>query len=435
MKIAVVGTGYVGLVVGTVFAEHGHEVTCIDKDPKRIEPLKKGKAPIYEPGLEELVQRNLDEERLRFTTDLAEGIKDCLVIFLAVGTPDGPDGQADLSQVWAVAEAVGKTLPGYRIIVQKSTCPVGTARRIKEIIGKLTKHPFDVVSNPEFLKEGSAVNDMMKPDRVVIGCDDVRVREIMRELYAPFLRTGNPLLMMSVESAELSKYAANTMLACRISLINELANLAEAYGADINEVRIAVGSDERIGPHFLFPGLGFGGSCFPKDVLAATHMSRAKGLESPVLEGISKTNDYQQERFIKRIIASYNGKLKGKKLAIWGLSFKPGTDDLRCAPALRVIDELLAAGASLTAFDPVAGPGVQARYGDKVEIAKKMYDPITGADGLVICTEWREFRNPDFARMGKAMKQKRIFDGRNLYTPATVAEHGFKYASIGRPDA
>jgi UDPglucose 6-dehydrogenase len=435
VKIAVVGTGYVGLVVGTVFAEHGHEVTCIDKDPKRIEPLKKGKAPIYEPGLEELVQRNLEEDRLKFTTDLKEGIKDCLVIFLAVGTPDGPDGQADLSQVWAVAEAVGKALPGYRIIVQKSTCPVGTARRIEGIMKKLTKHDFDVVSNPEFLKEGSAVNDMMKPDRVVIGCDDVRVGELMKELYAPFLRTGNPLLMMSVESAELAKYASNTMLACRISLINELANLAEAYGADINEVRLAVGSDERIGPHFLFPGLGFGGSCFPKDVLAATHMSRAKGLEAPVLEGIWKTNNYQQERFIKRILESYNGKLKGKKIALWGLAFKPGTDDLRCAPALRVIDALLAAGAQVCAFDPVAGPGVKAKYGNKVDIAKKMYDPLTGADGLVICTEWREFRNPDFARMKKAMKQKKIFDGRNLYTPSVVADAGFKYASIGRPDA
>jgi UDPglucose 6-dehydrogenase len=435
VKIAVVGTGYVGLVVGTVFAEHGHEVTCIDKDPKRIEPLKKGKAPIYEPGLEELVQRNLAEERLRFTTNLAEGIKDCLVIFLAVGTPDGPDGQADLTQVWAVAEAVGKAIPGYRIIVQKSTCPVGTARRIKGIIAKLTKHPFDIVSNPEFLKEGSAVNDMMKPDRVVIGCEDVRVLEIMKELYGPFLRTGNPLLDMSIESAELSKYAANTMLACRISLINELANLAEAYGADINEVRIAVGSDERVGPHFLFPGLGFGGSCFPKDVLAAAHMARAAGLESPIIEGIAKTNNYQQERFIRRIVKSYGGSLKGQKIGVWGMSFKPGTDDLRCAPALRVVDELLAAGASVVAFDPVSGPGVKARYGDRIVVAKKMYDAAAAADGLVICTEWREFRNPDFERIASLMKQKKIFDGRNLYTPQTVAEHGFQYVSIGRPDA
>jgi len=435
VKIAVVGTGYVGLVVGTVFAEHGHEVTCIDKDPNRIEPLKKGRAPIYEPGLEELVQRNLDEDRLRFTTNLKEGIKDCLVIFLAVGTPDGPDGQADLSAVWAVAEQVGKAMPGYRIIVQKSTCPVGTAARVKELIKKQTKHPFDVVSNPEFLKEGSAVNDMMKPDRVVIGCDDVRVLEIMKELYAPFLRTGKPFLSMSLQSAELSKYAANTMLACRISLINELANLAEAYGADINEVRIAIGSDERIGPHFLFPGLGFGGSCFPKDVLAAAHMAKSKGLESPILEGIWKTNNYQQERFIKRIISGYSGKLKGKKLAVWGLSFKPGTDDLRCAPALRVVDELLAAGASIVAFDPVSGPNAEAKYGKKIEIAKKMYDAVDGADGLVICTEWREFRNPDFKRIASSLKQKKIFDGRNLYNPQTVADAGFKYVSIGRPDA
>lgn len=434
MRISVVGTGYVGLVVGTVFAEHGHDVTCIDKNPNRIDPLKHGKIPIYEPGLEELVLRNIEEGRLRFTTDLAEGIADSLLIFLAVGTPDGPDGRADLSQVWAVAEEVGKAMPGYRIIVQKSTCPVGTARRIKEIIEGLSTHPFDIVSNPEFLKEGTAVNDMMKPDRVVIGCEDVRVLEIMKELYAPFLRTGNPLLAMNVESAELAKYAANTMLACRISLINELANLAEAYDADINEVRLAVGHDERIGPHFLFPGLGFGGSCFPKDVLAAAHMARAKGLNSPILDGITQTNNYQQTRFIQRIREHYSDDLSSMKLAVWGMSFKPGTDDLRNAPALRVVDALLEADADLTVFDPVCGPLVQDRYGERLKVAKRMYDAIEGADGLIICTEWREFRNPDFERMSSLMKQRKIFDGRNLYLPATLVEHGFNYFSIGRPD-
>lgn len=434
MKIAVVGTGYVGLVAGTVFAEHGHDVTCIDKNPNRIEPLKKGKVPIYEPGLEELVLRNFNEDRLHFTTNLKDGIADCLIVFLAVGTPDGPDGRADLSQVWAVAEEVGKSIPGYRIIVQKSTCPVGTARRIKEIIGGLTKHPFDVVSNPEFLKEGSAVNDMMKPDRVVIGCDDVRVLEIMKELYAPFLRTGKPLLSMSIASAELSKYAANTILASRISLINEFANISEAYGADIDDVRIAVGTDERVGPHFLFPGLGYGGSCFPKDVLAAAHMAKEKGLPAPIIEGIARTNEYQQTHFVQRILDHFGGKLKGKRIAMWGMSFKPGTDDLRMAPSLRVAEALITAGAHVAAFDPVSGPGVQAHFGDRIEIVKRMYDATEGADALVICTEWREFRNPNFERLANSMKQKKVFDGRNLYNPQTLADHGFKYFSVGRPD-
>lgn len=434
MKISVVGTGYVGLVVGTCFAEHGHEVVCVDKDPNRIDPLKEGKIPIYEPGLEELVIRNMAEDRLTFTTDLAEGIADCLIVFLAVGTPDGPDGQADLSQVWAVAKEVGKAMQGYRVVVSKSTCPVGTAHRIKKIIHEETEHPFDVVSNPEFLKEGTAVEDMMKPDRVVIGYENPAVLEIMKELYAPFLRTGKPLLAMTIPSAELSKYAVNTMLAARISLINELANLAKAYDADITEVRQAIGADERIGPHFLFPGLGFGGSCFPKDVLAAAYMAREKGLETHILEGISKTNIYQQNLFTSRILEHYGSDLSDKKFAMWGASFKPGTDDLRNAPALRVLDALLEAGATVSIFDPVSGPNVAAIYGDRVSVEKKMYDGLDDADGLIICTEWREFRNPDFERMGALMKQKKIFDGRNLYEPKTLVNHGFNYFSIGRPD-
>lgn len=434
MKISVVGTGYVGLVVGTCFAEHGHEVVCVDKDPNRIDPLKEGKIPIYEPGLEELVVRNMAEDRLTFTTDLAEGIADCLIVFLAVGTPDGPDGQADLSQVWAVAKEVGKAMQGYRVVVSKSTCPVGTAHRIKKIIHEETEHPFDVVSNPEFLKEGTAVEDMMKPDRVVIGYENPAVLEIMKELYAPFLRTGKPLLAMTIPSAELSKYAVNTMLAARISLINELANLANAYDADITEVRQAIGADERIGPHFLFPGLGFGGSCFPKDVLAAAYMAREKGLETHILEGISKTNIYQQNLFTSRILEHYGSDLSDKKFAMWGASFKPGTDDLRNAPALRVLDALLEAGATVSIFDPVSGPNVAAIYGDRVSVEKKMYDGLDDVDGLIICTEWREFRNPDFERMGALMKQKKIFDGRNLYEPKTLVNHGFNYFSIGRPD-
>ena len=434
MKIAVVGTGYVGLVAGTVFAEHGHEVVCIDKDPGRIEPLWRGEIPIYEPGLEELVTRNIEEERLTFTTNLAEGIAECLLIFLAVGTPDGPDGQADLSQVWAAAEEVGRAMPGYRIVISKSTCPVGTAHRIQEIIGGVTEHPFDIVSNPEFLKEGTAVEDMMKPDRVVIGCEDVRVLEIMKELYAPFLRTGKPLLAMSIPSAELAKYAVNTMLAARISLINELANLANAYGADITEVRQAIGADERLGPHFLFPGLGFGGSCFPKDVLAAAHMARTKNLNAYILESISKTNDYQQDLFAQRILTHYGDDLSGTKLAMWGASFKPGTDDLRNAPALRVLDALLEANAEVSIFDPVSGPKVKQIYSDRITVAPKMYDALTDADGLIICTEWREFRNPDFERMAGLMKQRKIFDGRNIYEPKTLVDHDFCYFSIGRPD-
>ena len=434
MKISIIGTGYVGLVAGTVFAEHGHDVVCVDKDPGRIGPLQRGEVPIYEPGLEELVTRNIEEDRLRFTTNLAEGISDCLLIFLTVGTPDGLNGKADLSQLWAVAEEVGKAMSGYRIVVSKSTCPVGTTHRIKEVIQGLTDHDFDVVSNPEFLKEGTAVEDMMKPDRIVIGCEDARARATMKELYAPFLRTGKPLLEMGIRSAELSKYAVNTMLAARISLINELANLANAYGADITEVRLAIAADERIGPHFLFPGLGFGGSCFPKDVLAAAHMAKEKGLQVPVLEGITKTNEYQQDLFIKRILDHYGADLSGVKFAMWGASFKPGTDDLRNAPALRVLDALLDAKAEVAMFDPVSGPKVQEMYGDRVKIGRKMYEVLDDADGLIISTEWREFRNPDFKRMASAMKQKKIFDGRNLYTPQTLADHGFNYFSIGRPD-
>ena len=310
---------------------------------------------------------------------------------------------------------------------------MGTLERIKEIIRENTRHPFDVVSNPEFLKEGTAVEDMMKPDRVVIGTDDPRVLEIMKELYWPFLRTGKPLLAMSVRSAELAKYASNIMLATRISLINELANLANAYGADITEVCRAVASDERIGPHFLFPGLGYGGSCFPKDVLAAVHMAREKGLESPVIEGTAKTNENQQNLFVRRIFDHY-GDVNGLKFAMWGASFKPGTDDLRNAPALRVLDALLDAGSTISMFDPISGPNLKARYGERIEVARTMYDGLDGADGIIISTEWREFRNPDFERMASLMKHRKIFDGRNLYESDQISKHGFHYFSIGRPD-
>ncbi len=432
MKIAVVGTGYVGLVVGTGFAESGHQVTCVDRNASRIERLREGHLPIYEPGLEELVLRNVEEERLTFSTDIAEAVADCLLVFLCVGMPEEETG-TDISEVLEAAEQVGKALGGYRIIVNKSTCPVGTAERVRETIAELTSHPFDVVANPDYLKEGAAVDDFMRPDRVVVGCDDVRVLEIMRELYAPYLRTGKPFLSMSIRSAELSKYAVDTMLAARISLMNELANLAEAYGADIREVQNVLMADERLGASYLFPGIGFGGAWLAKDAMAAAQMAREKGLPCGVLEGITETNQWQLEAFLGRILEHFGDSIAEKRIALWGASFKPKTDDLRNAPALHVIDGLLEAGASLNVFDPVAGSRLKKRYGDRIELAPKMYAGLEGADALVIVTEWREFHNPDFERMAGTMQQKVIFDGRNLYEPKTMAQHGFRYYAIGRP--
>ncbi len=433
MKIAIIGTGYVGLVVGTGLAENGHSVTCIDRDPERIDMLRNGKIPIYEPGLEELLMRNIEEERMSFTTDTAEGVADKLLIFFCVDTPTGEDGVPDRSNVVAAAEAVGRALTKYAIMVVKSTCPVGTAEKIRETISGLTSIPFDVVSNPEFLKEGAAVDDFMRPDRVVIGSDDVRVLEIMRELYSPFLRTGKPLIAMGIRSAEMAKYAMNTMLAARISLMNELASIAEAQGADITQVREAVMADSRVGSSYLFPGLGFGGSCLPKDTKAALWMGKSKGVATPMLEGVIETNDRQQSNFVQKMLDHYGERIKGARIVLWGVSFKPRTDDIRFAPALRVMDGLLEAGAEVTVFDPVAGPKVAEQYGERVTVAKKMYSSIEGADGLAIITEWREFHFPDFERMGTLMKEKVIFDGRNLYSLQTMREQGFRYISIGRP--
>lgn len=435
MKIVIVGTGYVGLVTGTGFAETGHQVTCVDINPERVDNLNKGIMPIYEPGLEELVIRNMEEERLSFTTDLAEAVSDCLLVFICVGTPQGADGFADLSQVRAAAEQIGKAMTGYRIIVNKSTCPVGTADMVREAVGKLTTHPFDVVSNPEFLKEGAAIDDFMRPDRVVVGCDDVRVFEIMKELYAPFLRTGNPMLQMTIRSAEMAKYATNTMLAARISMINELANIAEAMGADINDVREAVMTDSRIGPSYLFPGLGYGGSCLPKDVQAIAELGRKHRVPVRMLDAINAVNRDQRARFLQRIIAFFGDAIAEKRIAVWGATFKPRTDDMREAPAIDIIDGLLEQGATVAVSDPVAGPFLTGRYGDRITFTARCYDALKDADALVICTEWREYHRPDFAKMGELMRERVIFDGRNLYTPKVVADQGFRYFCIGRPSA
>lgn len=433
MRIAVIGTGYVGLVVGTGFAESGHWVTCVDRDAAKIQLLREGKVPLYEPGLEELIMRNVEEERLCFTTDIPEGVAGKLLIFICVDTPAQDNGAPDISRVFEAADAVGRALTGYGIIVLKSTCPVGTTERLRETVAAHTSHPFDVVCNPEFSKEGAAVDDFMRPDRVVVGCDDVRVLEIMRELYAPFLRTGKPLLAMSIRSAELSKFAVSAMLASRISLMNELANVAEVYGADIGQVREALMADSRIGSTYLFPGIGFGGSCLPKDVQAAARLAKEKGLPCPVLEGITETNQTQQRSFVERVLRYYGDSIPAKRIAVWGASFKPRTDDLRDAPALRVIDGLLEARAEVAAYDPVAFAKLARVYGDRIRITNKMYACVEGADGLVIVTEWREFHHPDFERMAASMRERVIFDGRNLYNPKTMAELGFRYFSIGRP--
>ena len=433
MKIVVVGTGYVGLVVGTGLAENGHFVTCVDRDAEKIEMLSNGKLPIYEPGLEELTTRNLEEERLRFTTDFEGAVASSLLVFICVGTPLLEDGGADVSEVMSCAEQVARAMTGYHIFVIKSTCPVGTADRIREMIASISPHPFDVVVNPEFLKEGAAVDDFMRPDRILVGCNDVRVQEIMKELYSPFLRTGKPILCMSVRSAEMTKYAVNAMLAARISLVNELGNIAEAHGADIGEVREGLMADSRIGSAYLFPGLGFGGSCLPKDVAACARFAQEKDIRSDMLDAITSVNERQRNVFIERIMSHYGRAIAEKRVAIWGVTFKPRTDDIRCAPALYVIDALLEAGASVAVYDPVAGPKIRGQYGDRVVVGAKNYDVLDGADGLVIATEWREFHNPDFERMAGVMRERTIFDGRNLYSPKQVAAKGFRYFSIGRP--
>jgi UDPglucose 6-dehydrogenase len=431
MRIAVIGTGYVGLVAGTCFAETGNDVICVDNDESKIEMLNAGGIPIYEPGLTELVERNVAEERLKFSTDLDDAVKKSLVCFIAVGTPPGEDGSSDLRYVLAVAEAIAKAMDGYKVVVDKSTVPVGTADKVREVMAAHTDHPFDVVSNPEFLKEGAAIDDFLKPDRVVIGADDPRVAEIMKELYAPFVRTGNPILVTDVKSAELTKYAANAMLATRISFMNEIANFCERVGANASDVRKGIGLDSRIGPSFLFPGAGYGGSCFPKDVKALLKTSEEHDYTMHILRAVEDVNDAQKEVLFHKVMRHYDGDVAGKTFAIWGLSFKPRTDDMREAPAITVIEKLLEAGAKVQATDPVAMKVAKGIFGDRIEYHQKNYDALTDADGLLLLTEWNEFRYPDFELMKERLKTPVVFDGRNIWSRAKLEGLGFTYYGIG----
>lgn len=432
MKIAVVGTGYVGLVTGTCFAETGNDVICVDIDKSKVDKLTNGQITIYEPGLEKLFLRNLREERLSFTTSLAEGVRDAAIVFLALPTPQGEDGSADLKYVLGVADHLGKILNGYKIIVDKSTVPVGTAEKVREAIANSYDGEFDVVSNPEFLREGVAVDDFMKPDRVVIGTNSERARKLLNDLYSPFVRQGNPIIFMDERSAELTKYAANSFLATKISFMNEIAQLCERMGADVDMVRRGIGGDERIGKRFLFPGIGYGGSCFPKDVKALSKSAKEVGYEFRILEAVMNVNERQKLHLLPKIKAYFNNQLSGRKFAVWGLSFKPNTDDIREAPALYMIEALLEEGAIVHAFDPEAMNNVKQQLGDKIQYAENQYECLEGADALIISTEWNEFRTPNFLKIVTALKQKVIFDGRNLFDTAAIRELGFYYESIGR---
>ena len=426
-----VGTGYVGLVVGACLAENGNTVVCVDIDEAKVAALRKGQIPIYEPGLEEMILRNAKEDRLRFTTDLSAAVRASDILFIAVGTPQDEDGSADTRHVLRVAEDIARAMDGPKVVVVKSTVPVGTNARLRKAIGALTTHPFSVVSNPEFLKEGAALDDFLKPDRVVVGTDDPKVEELMRELYEPFVRTGNPVLVMDPASAELTKYAANAMLATRISFMNEIANLCERLGADVRQVRMGVGTDSRIGSSFLFPGVGYGGSCFPKDVNALARMGRDSGAPLNVVEAVEETNRAQKTVLLP-LIEAHLGGLSGKVIAVWGLAFKPRTDDMREAPALALIEALLKKGAFVRAYDPKAMPAAGQELGDRVMLCARSYDAVQGADALVVVTEWSEFREPDFPRMKSLMRRPAIFDGRNIYNPQSVRELGFHYQGIGR---
>lgn len=432
MKIAVIGTGYVGLVTGTCFAETGNNITCIDIDETKVNKLKNGEITIYEPGLEKLFLRNLKEERLHFTTDLAEGIKNAEIIFLALPTPPGEDGSADLKYILGVADELGKIMTDYKVIVDKSTVPVGTSAKVHAAIAKNIKVEFDVVSNPEFLREGVAVDDFMKPDRVVIGTSSERAKKLMGRLYAPFVRQGNPVIYMDENSAELTKYAANSFLAVKISFMNEIARLCEKLGADVDMVRRGIGSDTRIGKRFLFPGIGYGGSCFPKDVQALVRSSAEVNYDFEILNAVLKVNEEQKVHLIPHIKKYFNNDLKGKRFALWGLAFKPNTDDIREAPALYMIEALTAAGATICAFDPEAMKNVKNLIGDKIEYAESQYDALKEADALIIATEWNEFRTPEFSKISTRLKNKVIFDGRNLFELAAIRELGYHYVSVGR---
>jgi len=432
MNIGVVGTGYVGLVTGTCFAEMGNHVVCVDIDQAKVDSMKQGKIPIYEPHLDVLFERNIRQNRLSFTTQLADAVKHSSIIFLALPTPPGEDGSADLSYVLGVADQLGKMLDGYKIIINKSTVPVGTAEAVRDAIAKNYKGEFDVISNPEFLREGFAVDDFMKPDRVVIGTRSEKAKKIMGELYAPFLRQGNPIYFMDERSAELTKYAANSFLATKITFMNEVANLCEKVGANVDAVRIGIGSDDRIGKRFLFAGIGYGGSCFPKDVQALEHTSGKYGYDFSILQSVMNVNNKQKMLLAEKVLEYYGGNVKGKRFALWGLAFKPDTDDIREAPSLYIIDMLIKAGATIRAFDPEAMSNVKKQIGDKIEFANDEYHALEGADALLIATEWSAFRTPDFDKMQSTLKSKVIFDGRNLYEPQKMQEAGYYYNSIGR---
>jgi UDPglucose 6-dehydrogenase len=432
MRIAVVGTGYVGLVAGTCFAESGNTVTCIDIDAEKIRRLHDGIVPIYEPGLEELLKRNVHDGRLRFTTDYAEAIPRAQAVFIAVGTPPGENGSADLKYVIQAAETVARHMTGYLVVVDKSTVPVGTARKVQAAMKQHTRHEFDVVSNPEFLKEGAAIDDFLKPDRVVIGTDSKRASELMDELYGPFVRTGNPVIHMDIESAELTKYAANAMLATRISFMNEIANICSRVGANVDLVRKGIGSDQRIGSRFLFAGLGYGGSCFPKDVKAIVKTAEELGYDFRILRAVEDVNESQKALLSDLVCQHFGPNLKGKRFAVWGLSFKPNTDDMREAPSVVVIRRLLAAGATVSAHDPEAVLECKKHHlGDTVEYAETPMEALKGADGLILVTEWNEFRRPDFERAKELLREPVIFDGRNIYNRRTLEQLGFTYYGIG----
>jgi UDPglucose 6-dehydrogenase len=427
-----VGTGYVGLVVGACLAETGNDVLCADVDQKKIDGLKKNVLPIYEPGLDVMVERNQEQGRLVFTTDVGKAVSQADVVFIAVGTPPDEDGSADLRHVLAVADVIGRHAEREVVIVTKSTVPVGTAAKVADAVSKHARRPFHMCSNPEFLKEGAAVDDFMKPDRVVLGVDSDHARSVMAELYAPFVRTGKPIIFMDIPSAEMTKYAANAMLATRISFMNEIANLCEKVGANVDLVRRGIGTDARIGPSFLFPGPGYGGSCFPKDVKALVRTAKEKGAPLAVLEAVEEANDRQKHRLFEKLTRAFAGTLDGARIALWGLAFKPQTDDMREAPALTLIDELLEAGAKVVAHDPAAMHETERRIGDRIEYAETNYDALDGADALVVVTDWNEYRHPDFGKIKALLKRPIVVDGRNLYDPAKMRSLGFTYLSIGR---
>jgi len=434
MKISVIGTGYVGLVTGTCLAETGNDILCIDIDENKVKTLQEGKVPIYEPHLDVLFERNIKANRLRFSTSLETGVEHGDIIFLALPTPEDEDGSADLSYVLGAAKNIGKLLKSYKVIVDKSTVPVGTAERVSGVIAKETSVPFDVVSNPEFLREGFAVDDFLKPERIVIGSSSEKASALMRKLYKPYVRSGNPILIMDEKSAELTKYAANSFLATKITFMNEIANFCEKVGADVDKVRVGMGTDSRIGKRFLFPGIGYGGSCFPKDVKALHKSGKENNYDFNILNAVINVNNTQKKILIPKILSYFNNDLKGKTFAIWGLAFKPETDDIREAPALYMIEELLKHNVKLNVFDPEAIPNVKRKLGDQLNYASNMYEAIEGVDALIICTEWSIFRTPDFNKLKQQMKSSVIFDGRNLYETIEMKNEGFHYRSIGRTD-